>query len=238
MSNDVASNLSGIKSRVSSALLRAGRAEGDCELLAVSKTWPAENVAEVLRAGQASFGENKVQEAEQKVPALDDLVAGEDVASRHWHLIGGLQRNKARKALAVFQTIHSIDSSKLAKYTSNIALEIGVKPDVYLQVDLAAEERKSGFAPEVLRRELDELMGLQGFSIKGLMCIPPAVDTPEEARPWFVMLRELRDELEQANGVALPGLSMGMSRDFEVAIEEGSSIVRVGSAIFGSRSYL
>jgi pyridoxal phosphate enzyme (YggS family) len=153
-----------------------------------------------------------------------------------WHLIGHLQRNKVRKALPLFQTIHSIDSLKLARYTSNIAAELGVKPKIYLQVDLAAEETKNGYNPDKLRDDLDDLLSLENVSILGLMCIPPMAATPEDARPWFVKLRELRDELEHRAGQAFPGLSMGMSGDFEVAIEEGSTIVRVGSAIFGSRT--
>lgn len=238
MTQKIAANLCGIKARVSDALSRSGRSEGACELLVVSKTWPAENVADVVRAGHFSFGENKVQEAEAKSPAMDGLLTGVDHSPLQWHLIGNLQRNKARKALSVFQNIHSIDSLKLARYTSNIAMELNLKPNVYLQVDLAAEERKSGFEPDVLKSELESLVELGGLNIKGLMCIPPAVDTPEDARPWFAKLRELRDELESDVGVKLPGLSMGMSGDFEVAIEEGSTIVRVGSAIFGSRTYL
>ena len=123
------------------------------------------------------------------------------------------------------------------RYTSNLAVELDLKPDIYLQVNLAGEESKGGFSPDQLRVELDELLSLEGVNILGLMCIPPASATPEEARPWFVKLRQLRDELETQSGKLLPGLSMGMSGDFEVAIEEGSTIVRVGSAIFGSRHY-
>lgn len=230
-------NLSGINTRIHEALSRSGRAEAACELLVVSKTWPAENVAEVVEAGHFSFGENKVQEAEVKAPALNELLKQASNPDLRWHLIGNLQRNKVRKALTIFQTIHSMDSLKLARYTSNIAVELGVKPDVYLQVNLAAEERKGGFDPEMLKIQLNEIQELQGLAIQGLMCIPPAVNTAEEARPWFAKLRELRDELELLGGRPLPGLSMGMSGDFEVAIEEGATIVRVGSAVFGSRNY-
>ena len=153
-----------------------------------------------------------------------------------WHLIGHLQRNKGRKALMLFDTIHSIDSLKLARYLSNIALEIGKKPRVYLQVNLAGEESKRGYELDTLYRDYEDLLALQGLEIVGLMCMPPIAGTPEETRPWFVRLRELRDELETRGGCGLPGLSMGMSHDYEVAIEEGATIVRVGSAIFGKRT--
>lgn len=229
MSNDVAANLAAVKGRVESAAQRSGRLADDVELLVVSKTWPADRVGEVVAAGHLAFGENRVQEAEAKIPLLPDHL--------EWHLIGHLQRNKVRKALPLFHAIHSIDSLKLARYTSNIAAELGKKPDVYLQVDLAGEQSKNGYEPELLKRELDDLLELDHLSIVGLMCIPPLAATPEDARPWFVQLRELRDELELRAGQSLPGLSMGMSGDYEVAIEEGSTIVRVGSAIFGSRSY-
>ena len=227
MSDQISNHLAAVQERVAMAAARAGRGAADCELLVVSKTWPAENVAQVVAAGHRAFGENKVQEAEGKIPQLPDGL--------RWHLIGQLQRNKVRKALPLFGTLHGVDSLKLARYTSNIATELGLKPDIYLQVNLASEQSKGGFSPDQLRGELNELLQLAGVNILGLMCIPPAAATPEDARPWFVKLRELRDELEIQSGKSLPGLSMGMSGDFEVAIEEGSTIVRVGSAIFGSR---
>lgn len=225
--SDIAGNLAVVKERVAQAAIRSGRSADDCELLVVSKTWPAEIVVKVVEAGHQGFGENKVQEAEGKIPQLPDHL--------RWHLIGHLQRNKVRKALPLFGTLHGIDSLKLACYTSNLANELGLRPDIYLQVDLAGEQSKNGYAPDDLRRDLDELLTLDGVNVLGLMCIPPAAATPEDARPWFVQLRELRDELEVQSGRSLPGLSMGMSGDYEVAIEEGSTIVRVGSAIFGSR---
>ncbi|MCP5536351.1 MAG: YggS family pyridoxal phosphate-dependent enzyme [Akkermansiaceae bacterium] len=229
MGDGIAANLAGVKQRIDEAAVRSGRSGDAVELLVVSKTWPAETVAEVVAAGHSSFGENKVQEAEAKIPLLPDRL--------HWHLIGHLQRNKVRKALPLFRTIHSIDSLKLARYTSNISGELGKKPDVYLQVDLAGEESKNGYAVDTLRSDLDGLLGLENLSIVGLMCIPPLAATPEDARPWFVKLRQLRDELETRAGRSFPGLSMGMSGDYQVAVEEGSTIVRVGSAVFGSRTY-
>lgn len=227
MGADIAANLSEVKQRVADALARSGRAGDSCELMVVSKTWPAEAVAEVADAGHRCFGENRVQEAGAKVPALPGEL--------DWHLIGHLQRNKVRKALALFGTIHSIDSLRLARYTSNIAGELGLKPGVYLQVDLAGEESKNGYAPSALKLEIGDLLALDHLTVRGLMCIPPRATVPEDARPWFAKLRGLRDELEHATGHPLPGLSMGMSGDYEVAIEEGSTIVRVGSAIFGKR---
>lgn len=229
MSDSISDNLSAVRQRVAEALTRSGRSADACELLVVSKTWPAEVVGEVVAAGHCSFGENKVQEAEGKIPQLPEGL--------RWHLIGHLQRNKVRKALPLFGTLHGVDSLRLARYTSNIAAELGVEPDIFLQVNLAGEERKNGYDPENLHRDLDELLKLEHLSVRGLMCIPPASATPEDARPWFIKLRELRDDLESRSGVTLPGLSMGMSGDYEVAIEEGSTIVRVGSAIFGARNY-
>jgi len=227
MADTIANNLLEVKRRVEQAAVKSGRDAMDCELLVVSKTWPANKVAEVATVGQISFGENKVQEAEGKIPELPENL--------RWHLIGHLQRNKVRKALPLFDVIHSIDSLKLARYTSNIAIELGVTPQVYLQVNLAGEESKDGYSLESLDREFEDLLSLEGLQIQGLMCIPPAAKTPEDARPWFAQLRELRDKLEQQSNQKLPGLSMGMSGDYEVAIEEGSTIVRVGSAIFGKR---
>lgn len=226
---DIAENLQSVRERVAGAELRSGRDKGSCCLLVVSKTWPAEVVREVVDAGHLSFGENKVQEAEGKIPQLPE---GLD-----WHLVGHLQRNKVRKALPLFSTLHGIDSLKLARYTANIALELGRCPSIFLQVNLADEASKAGFSTELIQREWEDLCQLEGLDIQGLMCIPPAADRPEDARPWFEKLRDLRDDLEQRGGRRLPGLSMGMSGDFEVAIEEGATVVRVGSSIFGSRIY-
>ncbi len=230
MANVIAENLRAVQERVEQAALRSGRDLNVCELLVVSKTWPADKVADVVAAGHISFGENKVQEAEVKVPALPENL--------RWHLIGHLQRNKVRKALPLFDVFHGVDSLKLARYSSNIAIELGLKPDIYLQVNLASEVNKAGYEIDQLHADFEDLLSLEGVNIIGLMCIPPAVSHPDDARPWFSKLRELRDRLELKGGKKLPGLSMGMSGDYEVAIEEGSTIVRVGSAIFGQRDYL
>jgi len=159
MAQTIAENLSAVQQRVNAAIEASGRSEGACELLVVSKTWPAEKVAEVVEAGHQSFGENKVQEAEGKIPQLPEGL--------RWHLIGHLQRNKVRKALPLFGTLHGIDSLKLARYTSGIAGELGLKPDVYLQVNIGEEASKNGFLVEDLRRDFDALFALEHLNILG-----------------------------------------------------------------------
>jgi len=222
----VAENLDEIKCRISSACERVGR-KNDVELIAVSKTWPADHVQLAVDAGQRVFGENKLQEGQQKIPMMSpDL---------EWHYIGGLQKNKVRKVLGLFQVVHSIDSLKLAKYANNVAADMGIKPKVLLQVNIGEEQTKGGFQVKQLVEIFAELLDCKNLSVIGLMCIPPAVDEPEQARQWFAKVRRLRDELEQSFDVVLPHLSMGMSGDFEVAIEEGATFVRVGTSIFGSR---
>lgn len=227
--SQVAENLSVIAGEISAACLRAGRDVRSVELIAVSKTFPAGSVREAFEAGQLQFGESKVQEAEPKIAALP--------GSLHWHFIGRVQRNKVRKMLQNFEVVHAIDSLRLASYTDEIAAELGLFPKVFLQVNVGKEASKGGFEPDVLRAEMEGLLKLGRLEIIGLMCIPPAGPDAESARPWFASLRETRDALELEFGVVLPALSMGMSGDFGVAIEEGSTHVRVGSAIFGKRSY-
>ena len=220
----IAENLEVVKGRVAEAAARSGRKVG---LLVVSKTWPVEVVSEAVDAGQVLFGENRLQEGEEKIPNLpDDL---------EWHFIGGLQRNKIRKVLPLFPVIHSISSMKLARFTDRVAGELGLTAKIYLEVNIGAEESKHGFSPDELRGSLEEMSELKHLDWQGLMCIPPRSNTPEDARPWFSKVRKLQDGLGLELGRELPGLSMGMSGDFEVAIEEGSTIVRVGSAIFGPR---
>lgn len=227
--SEVAGNLSEITARISAACERAGRARGSVELVAVSKTFPAESVREAFEAGQRIFGESKLQEAEPKIAALP--------GSLQWHFIGRVQRNKVRKLLQNFEVIHAIDSTRLAVYADGIAAELGLFPKVFLQVNIGGEQTKGGFEPDELRAEMETLSRLERLEILGLMCIPPAAPDAESARPWFTALRELRDSLVAESGVGLPALSMGMSGDYEVAIEEGATHVRVGSAIFGKRAY-
>ena len=225
--SDVARNLAEIHENIRAACARSGRNVADVTLIAVTKTFPAERVREAFDAGQIDVGENRLQEAESKIPLLP--------ASLRWHYIGQLQRNKVRKVLPLFAMIHSIDSLRLAQYTNEVARELGLFPRVFLQVNHAGEESKAGFSLESLRAEWETLLGLDRLEIVGLMTVPPAVEDPEQSRPWFAALRELRDELSRGMLPTLPCLSMGMSGDYVVAIEEGATHVRVGSAIFGSR---
>jgi len=226
---DVADHLAEIRRRIAKSCVKAGRAASSVELIAVSKTFPADSVREAFEAGHALFGESKLQEAEPKIASLP--------AAIRWHFIGRVQRNKVRRMLPLFDAVHAIDSLRLAAYTNEVASELGLFPKVFLQVNVGAEETKGGFDPEVLRLEMEQLLDLSRLEIAGLMCIPPVGPVAESSRPWFAKLREIRDGLEREFGVPLPALSMGMSGDFEVAIEEGATHVRVGSAIFGKRAY-
>lgn len=225
----VSENLTEVLDEISAACARAGRNRDSVELIAVSKTFPAEAVRDAAEAGQEIFGESKLQEAEPKIAALS--------GSLHWHFIGRVQRNKVRKLLQNFEVIHAIDSLRLAAYADEIASEFGLFPQIFLQVNIGGERTKGGFEPGTLRAEMERLLKLKRLEIIGLMCIPPAGPDAESARPWFVALRELRDALESEFSVSLSGLSMGMSGDYQVAIEEGATHVRVGSAIFGKRTY-
>lgn len=227
--SEVAGNLSEIGGRISAACDRACRSRDSVELIAVSKTFPETSIREAFEAGQLVFGESKLQEAEPKLAALP--------GSLHWHFIGRVQRNKVRKLLQNFEVIHAIDSLRLASYADGIAAELGLFPKVFLQVNIGCELSKGGFEPDALRAEVEGLMQLKRIEILGLMCIPPAGADAESARPWFAALREMRDSLQAESGIGLPSLSMGMSGDYEVAIEEGATHVRVGSAIFGKRAY-
>ena len=200
---------------------------GDIELVAVSKTHPPEAVIEALDAGQTLFGESRVQEARAKI--------AESSSRARWHFIGHLQKNKVRQALPHFELIHSVDSLALAQDIHRIAEEEGQRPRVLLEVNLAGEASKYGFRPSQLRAELEEIIALDRLSVEGLMTIPPVAAEAEHSRPYFVQLRELRDTLEAELRVGLPTLSMGMSADFAVAVEEGATLVRVGTALFGRR---
>jgi PLP dependent protein len=198
--------------------------------VAVSKTHAAEKVQAAAEAGQVLFGESRLQEARAKIPLLPSRL--------RWHFIGHLQRNKIRHALPLFELFHGIDSLPLAQEMERIAEEEGMHPRVLLEVNLAGEASKHGFAPEVLRRDLESALSLGRLTIEGLMTIPPLAPEAETSRPYFIALRELRDKLETEFAIGLPQLSMGMSGDFAIAIEEGATLVRVGTAIFGERSQL
>lgn len=224
---ELAQNLEKVRARIAAACARAGRSPEEVTLVAVSKTFPAPDVREAWDAGQEVFGESRVQEAEAKIPLLPGAL--------RWHLIGHLQRNKVRRALPLFELIQSVDSVELAQAIDRIAAELGLFPRVLLEVNVAGEASKFGFSPESLEREIDALLELPRVQVEGLMTIAPFAEDPELARPHFRALRELRDRLASRCGVPLETLSMGMSGDFEVAVEEGATIVRVGSAIFGGR---
>ena len=225
----VAAQLREIRARIEGACLRVGRSAGGVTLVAVSKTFPADAIRLAVEAGQRSFGESRLQEALPKVESL--------AGSLDWHFIGSVQRNKVRKILPAFHTIHAVDSLRLAGHVSGVARELGLKPDVFLQVNQGGEASKGGFETEDLLRGFHEIMELPGIHVLGLMSIPPPGETPECSRKWFRQLREVRDHIAKQKGHALPCLSMGMSDDFEVAVEEGATHVRVGSAIFGRRAY-
>lgn len=227
--SEVSESLAAVRDKIATASCRVGRNVESVNLIAVSKTFPAEAVRLAWEAGQQDFGESKIQEAQPKIELLP--------SGLRWHFIGRLQRNKVRKVLQSFEVIHAIDSLRLASYSDEIAAELGLFPKVFLQVNIGNEAAKGGFSPEILSAEIEPLLALKRIEILGLMCIPPAEADAEGSRPWFKALRELRDSLERESGIRLPGLSMGMSGDYEVAIEEGATHVRVGSAIFGKRSY-
>jgi pyridoxal phosphate enzyme (YggS family) len=226
----IARRLTAIRERIAAAAQSAGRDPASVRLVAVSKTFPVEAVREAWNAGQREFGENRVQEGLQKIAALSDL-------SIRWHLVGHLQANKARKAAPAFSVIQSVDSVDLLQRLDRAAAEAGASPELLVQVDLAREATKFGAPPADARRILDAAATCTAARVTGLMTLPPQPDTPEEARPWFRRLRELQEQW-QADGIPrelLAELSMGMSGDFEVAVQEGATIVRVGTAIFGSR---
>jgi pyridoxal phosphate enzyme (YggS family) len=218
--------LAHIRKRIASAAERSGRNADNVQLVAVSKTHPAETIGEAVGAGQTVFGENKVQEAESKI---EDLRG----SAIEWHLIGHLQSNKARKAVQLFNVIQSLDSIELAQRLERICLEEArIRLPVFVQVDLAGEKTKSGISEAELPDLLEYLKTCERLKLEGLMVLPPFFDDAEATRPYFKRLRETRDRLLPGGG-----LSMGMSHDFEVAIEEGATIVRVGTAIFGERDY-
>src|ERR1041384_3151668 len=223
----IASNLEQVRLRIAEAAGKSGRQTNDVELGAVSKAHPAEMVEAAAQAGQTLFGESRVQEARAKIPLLSSRL--------RWHFIGHLQKNKIRHALPLFELFHGIDSLALAEDLHRIADEDGMNPRVLLQVNMAGEASKHGFSPEALRRVLEALLALGRLTGEGLMTIPPLAPEAEASRPHFIALRELRDQLEAECNVRLPQLSMGMSNDFAIAIEEGATLVRVGTAIFGKR---
>ena len=226
---NIEANLNRVRDEIAQAAKVSGRNVTDVELVAVTKTHPAEVVREAIGAGQLLFGESKVQEARAKIPLLPSHL--------RWHFIGHLQKNKIRHALPLFEMIHSVDSLDLAQAIDRIAQEDGSHPRILLEVNVAGEGSKFGFKATTLRAELESLLMLSRLSIEGLMCIPPLAEEPEASRRYFVELRELRDAIEKEFQVKLPQLSMGMTNDYSVAVEEGATLVRVGTAIFGERKH-
>ena len=206
---------------------RVGRQVLDVRLVAVSKTYPPAVIQEAWNSGQHVFGENRVQDALPKIAELP--------AKAEWHFIGHLQSNKIRKALPAFTLIHGVDNLELAQQINRIAGEMGLTANILLEINVSGEATKFGFSPADLRENLEGLLCLPNIRINGLMTMAPYSEDPETARPVFSKLRILRDELAAQSGQALPELSMGMSGDFEVAIQEGATIVRIGSSIFGHR---
>jgi len=226
--SSILDNLERVREQIAQAAAKAGRDVKDVELVAISKTHPAQKVRETVEAGQTLFGESRVQEARAKIPELSSNI--------RWHFVGHLQKNKVRQALPLFEMIHSVDSLALAQDINRIAEEEGLYPRVLLEVNVGGEGSKFGFAPDKLCKQMEELLALPRLSILGLMTIPPVAEQAEASRKYFVELRELRDRLQSEFRVDLAQLSMGMTQDFPVAIEEGATLVRVGTAIFGERS--
>jgi pyridoxal phosphate enzyme (YggS family) len=226
----LAENLDSIQQRIRAACDRAGRDVSSVTLLGVTKGQPPEAVTEGGRLGLAFFGENKIQEAKAKIPLCSGKL--------RWHFIGHLQSNKCRDAVELFEMIESVDSLYLAQEISKRADQAGKTMPILLEVNLAGESSKFGYAPDKLEAELSQINALPKVEIHGFMTVPPYTTNAENVRPVFRQMRELKERCEQILGAPLPHLSMGMSGDFEVAIEEGATIVRVGTALFGARKSL
>jgi len=225
---DLAANLETIRQRIRAACERAGRNPDSVTLLAVSKTHPPETIKAAADCGQVYFGENKVQEAKAKIPLCPGKL--------RWHFIGHLQSNKCRDAVELFEMIQSVDSLSLAQEINKRAEQAARRMPVLIEVNVAGEASKFGCKPEQLLAELKQLNALPRIEIHGLMTVPPWSPEAEDSRPHFRRLRELKAKCEQVLGAPLPHLSMGMSGDFEIAIEEGATMVRVGTALFGPRA--
>jgi PLP dependent protein len=227
MESSIAENLETVRAVITESERRSGQLAGSVELIAVSKTHPPEIVRQAVDAGQLLFGENRVQEAKAKIPDLP--------AKLRWHLIGHLQTNKIRQALPLFEVIHSVDSVELLDEIQRIAGDLGLFPRVLLEVNVAGESSKFGFSPQRLLSQVEQISRADRVQVEGLMTIPPPAFNAEDSRKYFVQLRQLRDRLVMESRFPLPHLSMGMSGDYRVAVEEGATYVRVGTAIFGER---
>lgn len=224
--HDTKSRIAGARDRMAAAATRAGRAVDEVELLAVSKTRPPEEIQAAVDAGIRALGENRIQEAERKIP----LVSGAPT----WHLVGGLQSNKTGKAARLFDVIHSVDRPKLVPRLDQAAADAGRRLKIYVQVEFCRTELSPPQIEAQAQQVAADVDAAGALELAGLMTLPPFDPDPEAARPWFRKLRAIRDAIEHG-GIMAPGLSMGMSNDFEVAIEEGATIVRIGTTIFGPR---
>jgi hypothetical protein len=224
-------NVAQVRERIAAACRRSQRGPDGVKLLAISKTFPPESIREAYQAGLRDFGENRVQEAAAKRPALSGL-------SITWHLVGHLQTNKAKTARELFQWVHSVDSFRLAQKLDQVTASAGGRLPILLEVNLGGEESKAGVGESDVIQLAEQISGLATLEVRGLMVIPPFFADPEQVRPYFRQLRELAHKIEARDipNVSMRELSMGMSHDFEVAIEEGATIIRVGTAIFGARS--
>jgi PLP dependent protein len=230
---DIADRLADVRRRIAAACARAGRGASEVTLVGVSKTVAAGRVREAVEAGLNVFGENRVQEAEGKIAALDDVRGRVE-----WHLIGHLQSNKARRAVALFDAVETVDSLELAARLNRVASEAGKRLPVFVEVNVGGEASKAGAAPDEVLPLVENIGKLESLELTGLMAVPPFLDELEAVRPFFRRLREWRDEARRAGlvGESFEHLSMGMSHDFEVAIEEGATVVRIGTALFGARA--
>lgn len=224
----LAENLEVIEKRIQAACVRAGRARDSVALLAVTKTHPPDTIREAVNLGLTFFGENKVQEAKAKIPNCP--------GKARWHFIGHLQSNKCRDAVELFEMIQGVDSFAIAQEINKRAEQAAKTMPILLEINVAGEGSKFGYSPELMLAELKAINALPRLEIHGLMAIPPYTPLPEKARPYFKRLRELKQQAEAVLGAPLPHLSMGMSGDFEVAIEEGATMVRIGTALFGERN--
>jgi pyridoxal phosphate enzyme (YggS family) len=226
----IADNLAAVKERMAQAARKSGREPDAVRLVAVTKTVPVERITEAGEFGGCVFGENKIQEARDKIETLG-------TESYHWHFIGHLQRNKVKYIPGLFELIHSVDNSELAEEIHRYSMQHGLVTPVLIQVNVSGETSKSGVAPADLEELLEMVVSLNGISVRGLMTIPPFDPDPEKSRKHFATLRQLRDRMHKLDieNISMDELSMGMSNDFEVAIEEGATWVRVGTAIFGAR---
>jgi pyridoxal phosphate enzyme (YggS family) len=224
---DIGASIAAVRQRVEQACARAGRSSDEVRVVAISKTFSVERIGELIEHGHTLLGENLVQESLRKIPRLGPEV--------RWHFVGHLQRNKARDVVGVFELIHSVDSARLAAELDKRAGRAGLRQAILIQVNLSREATKFGVGEDELPALLRSIAALEHLDVRGLMTIPPPAERAEESRPWFIRLRELRDRVVGTLDLPLPELSMGMTDDFEVAIEEGATLVRVGRAIFGER---